>query len=282
MGSKRALDRFLGSISHLIRWSNLSLFGSSSIAKITILFPFVGYAILFNQFATDFFSTYFPHDNPRSTRASLVNTININRIYFIYFGLLFIGIGSAIFSLFAPDNLKRGADRTLNILYLSNMNSTLQVFESFRSALNLYKRGTQYNATLRKYAPNLKLVPSALNESFTETIERIVKKAALGRNLTEWHTFNGHRLMKGESISTQTTIRVLSDRPNGDEDLIHELLNGSEGHESDIYLLEYDLLDFSMFYRRLITAIFFIFGLSLLFVPTITTIIDVLSLVFIQ
>jgi hypothetical protein len=89
----------------LPNWNGLSLIGNSKVISLTIFVPFIGYLILFNNELVSYFVL----------SSELVGTVNssgsigyetISRLYFLYYGLISLGISSIGFSFFCPVNVK--------------------------------------------------------------------------------------------------------------------------------------------------------------------------------
>src|SRR4051794_39106992 len=94
-------------LSH-ISWSSIRRIGQSRLLTLTIIVPFLGSVILFNQAVVDLLSIspevvrrWFHLASERSDEAkATAHTLTLSRLYFVYFGLSFLGFGSAVFALF--------------------------------------------------------------------------------------------------------------------------------------------------------------------------------------
>ncbi|WP_139316307.1 hypothetical protein [Pseudochrobactrum sp. B5] len=94
-------------ISRCFVWSVLSNIGKSKIIKLTIFVPIIGMYLLFNDRVIDFLkfdSTFMK--NLGLNVDSDVNGFTFSNIYFVYFGLCFVGVGSFLFNIFCPDEIK--------------------------------------------------------------------------------------------------------------------------------------------------------------------------------
>lgn len=100
-------------LSH-ISWSSIRRIGQSRLLRLTIIVPFLGSVILFNQAVVDLLSIspelvrrWFHLASERSDEAkATAHIVTLARLYFMYFGLSFLGFGSAIFALFCPEAIK--------------------------------------------------------------------------------------------------------------------------------------------------------------------------------
>ncbi len=82
-------------------WSRLRFLGQSKPVKMTMFIPFIGYVILFNSYVVTFInSSFYFFDN---SEAQLPIGSNL---YFIYFGLCFLGIATFIFQIMCPTLIK--------------------------------------------------------------------------------------------------------------------------------------------------------------------------------
>lgn len=71
---------------------------------LTILAPFVGYLVLFNQTIVQQLSL--ATEILGSPAGDGVTAATLQRLYFLYFGLIFLGLGSGLFALFCPIEIK--------------------------------------------------------------------------------------------------------------------------------------------------------------------------------
>ena len=82
-------------------WSALRALGDSKAIKLTCLTPFFGYMIIFSERFHELFmqtGSYLNLSNPKQ--------IAISNAYFMYFGLIALGIASGLYALFAPNLTK--------------------------------------------------------------------------------------------------------------------------------------------------------------------------------
>ena len=82
----------------LLTWAQLRSAGNSRIVQTSVLFPLVGYLILFNDQVISFLSMHKLDHPPDGFLASIWT----RKLYFLYFGLMSLGIGSFIYSLRCP------------------------------------------------------------------------------------------------------------------------------------------------------------------------------------
>ncbi|WP_438461983.1 hypothetical protein [Marinomonas sp. PE14-40] len=87
------------------KWDTLRIIGKSKVANLTILMPFIGYLILFNQELVNYLELSKAVLNIADDNVEVSNT-SISRLYYLYFGLTFVGASSILFSLVCPSIIK--------------------------------------------------------------------------------------------------------------------------------------------------------------------------------
>jgi len=88
-------------------WVALRGIGNSKIVRLSAAFPLVGYLILFNDEVSKFLSMSVLHSDPET---GLVESIWRGKLYFVYFGLMAIGVASAIYQWLCPFIIKKHGD----------------------------------------------------------------------------------------------------------------------------------------------------------------------------
>jgi len=85
-------------------WTRLRSLSNSTAVKLTVFIPLIGYIVLFNSYVVDYLAL------SRHLFSSGDTISNISwRLIFIYFGLIFLAIGSAIYQFFCPVEIKQFA-----------------------------------------------------------------------------------------------------------------------------------------------------------------------------
>jgi hypothetical protein len=85
-------------------WHDLRSIGNSSLAKMTIVIPIVGYLVLFNEKLQDYLQL--SHELLAHQQAG---SSGLPRLLAIYFGLCFVAMASTLFALFCPLQVKKYA-----------------------------------------------------------------------------------------------------------------------------------------------------------------------------
>ena len=94
-------------LNQFIPWSSIASIGNSSPARLTALAPLIGYLIIYNQFIAEFFflsNSGMASDQPTLSVLDLLRDLKLT---FLYFGLVFFGIGAILFAFFAPRSVRK-------------------------------------------------------------------------------------------------------------------------------------------------------------------------------
>lgn len=84
-----------------LTWKTLKIIGSSRIVGFTAIVPFLGYLLLFNENIIHYFFI-----SPKVIESKTVLEESISRLYYLYFGLSFLGLSSILFALVCPIEIK--------------------------------------------------------------------------------------------------------------------------------------------------------------------------------
>lgn len=89
------------------KWSSLRTIGNSTLVRLTILIPIVGYLLLLNANISDFFRLHadlLPDACAKSS--SCAQTYWMARLYLLYFGLTFCGVASSLYQIRCDPRIK--------------------------------------------------------------------------------------------------------------------------------------------------------------------------------
>lgn len=273
--------------SPLFLWSKLAVIGRSRAVKLTILIPLVGTILIFNQNFHNFFqfSEKFIRDiGGDGAYASSDTGFYANSIYFLYFGLCFLGFGSFIFNVLCPDAIKNEPNidnyisetdlRENSVVAKSNLQFVL------RSYMNQVghpdDKRTMFNTEY----------PLELEEDFNQLIHDMFDATMNLPEMKEWSSggdsadadpsdtddeflasmYTG----SGYPNINQIAYNVLSS-PKAIWAFTMPFKNLSSIHAKDIGFVMYKTLNYGRYPARLYVFIFYATGFSLLLVPTIVT-----------
>ena len=93
-----------------MNWSSLRALGNSRLVQLTVLVPAFGYIIIVGehfQTVTAAVELYIPtvQAAPASESSFLEKIVSL-RLFFLYFGLTFLGLGSLVYQIFSPRLIK--------------------------------------------------------------------------------------------------------------------------------------------------------------------------------
>jgi hypothetical protein len=88
------------------KWSTLRVIGNSTLVRATVVMPFIGYLILFNSHVVDALRPAIELF-PDCADGSCAQSFMWSRLFFLYFGLMFLGTGAFIYQLRCDPNIKR-------------------------------------------------------------------------------------------------------------------------------------------------------------------------------
>lgn len=123
-------------------WESLRRIGQSKAMSLTILVPFLGYMILFNEQLVHFFQLSVQLV-PESVDVGRVSQATKIRLYYFYFGLTFLGIGSLLYQLFCPSLIKEhGSDRQfvrdeVQLMTVRRARNVIRYLSSWRNSSHL-------------------------------------------------------------------------------------------------------------------------------------------------
>lgn len=101
----KSISYFIHDSRLILTWESLARTGSSKLVSLTVLVPVFGYLIIFNQQVVSLFDLspyYIP--SIEENWAWLID--GKDRLYYFYFGLFFVGLGSIFYQIFCPAIVK--------------------------------------------------------------------------------------------------------------------------------------------------------------------------------
>ncbi|MVT00485.1 hypothetical protein [Devosia marina] len=263
-------------LSEGVRWSSLSKIGNSRIATITIFAPIIGYLVVFNSTLSEYVALVSPF-GAEPIGINAIDYLHSKRLYFLYLGVLGVGLATALYAALAPEPIKTSASAVDYVRHMSDLNTPNIVRDSFLSTISLYRR---YNNEEQRHPmfsggslSSLDRVSSALHPFIrsmfegTDTDIDILEHDAL-----DYGDEARESLVTGSgNVRTDSIMEILQSGRNIDRPFQYEFLNEVVKNPKDVFFLEYISLDYSAFARRVTVAVVYAVGFTLLLVPTITT-----------
>lgn len=124
-----------------ITWSKLRSLGNSHSVRLSALFPFVGFWILFNDQAHQFLKLSVL-DGDLAAQGCIA-AIWRNKLFFVYFGLLLMGIGSFIYQARCPYVVRKHADWSDYVIADGDAMTKMQIVDLGKAmAINMNHAGS--------------------------------------------------------------------------------------------------------------------------------------------
>jgi len=161
-------------------WEGLKIIGSSKVVGFTALIPFIGYLLLFNENLINYISI---SEHVIGYKVALKESIS--RLYYLYFGLSFLGLSSIAFAFFCPVEIKgitseyEYLEKEVNVMTYERLK---QLTNSYQSKLipesSLYEELSNY---VSEYKNSGQIATNAYwnNESRKVEYEKEIKNSAI-------------------------------------------------------------------------------------------------------
>jgi hypothetical protein len=168
----RLYGRKHAALSELILWSNLAKIGNATAMKLTVLVPFIGVFLLFNQQTEQLFKL--PEFFKSDLGISSGHSFSVTNLYFTYFGLCFLGASSFVFAIFCPTEIALEPNSETFALNSTSSETPVLAKASSRRVLGLHFE----NEFDEKKAPNPENPPD-LEGDFHSLMEELYTTAIL-------------------------------------------------------------------------------------------------------
>lgn len=266
-------------LSEAFKWSNLGAVGRSHLGRLTILAPFVGYLIVFNPSLVAFFHSSLPKMD-MSVPPWLLHLHSL-RLSFLYFGLLSLGAGIGLFTVFAPEQIR--SYRTVSE-YIADMEAVFSVplvKDKFENLILRFLR-LHDKATSHPVFGQSKLSFPFIAESYLHQLVAALFQE-LPEGLVETDNWNddieGTMVMASPyffvgaagHILTDNIMRVTLSGRLVDRNFREEMSTAAVSRRKEVFFLDYLSANYSAFVLRFFVAMFIFIGFAFLLLPTITT-----------
>lgn len=288
-------------------WSALRTLGVSRLVSLTMLTPFLGTIIIFNQSVVDLLRI--PDEIAAAFGLVRPSPFDLSsaRLKLTYFGLVFLGMASFSFAILCPNQVKRYAsaaefvqgDRELftppavsasaGDLAIAYDDRTLEhdygreATFSYPDAL-LRRFETVFSAIARPMIEEMEIADAAASEArpLGEPIDTslISPVEQVNEGQLRWEEEHNLWMRPGGGIDTSKLVKLMQSGRQGDRWYLDEMLFRAREHVIDIMVLEYGTADASRPAGRLAIMLLFGAGFALLFLPTAMTFAAVLRSVF--
>jgi hypothetical protein len=267
----------LSALSEGVRWSSLSKIGNSRVAAITIFAPIVGYLVVFNSTLSEYVTLVTPFA-AEPAGLDVIDYLHGKRLYFLYLGVLLVGLATVLYAALAPEPIKIAASAVDYVRHMSDLNTPNIIRDSFLSTIGIYLR---YNNDEERHPmfsgsslSSLERVSSTLHPFIRSMFEGANTDMDILEHDTPDEAEGGQQSFVTGSgyIRTDVIMEMLQSGRAVDRAFQYALLDEVIKHPKDVFFLEYISLDYSAFARRVTVAVVYAVGFILLLVPTITTV----------
>lgn len=305
----------VASIAEAATWQTLRSVGSSKIVSLTIAVPFIGYLIIFNDYFIDHAQiarqlvTFQGSDN--AANHDVQREISLSNLYFLYFGLVLLGIASIGFALFCPSEIKisssindfiRNSEEIKSpTLLVDNLEKVSYAYVEAMEQLQLDDTSQQnvydylsyperisslhYNLIHRIFEQNPELYGNDdAGEAESEAAEKISENSAgdLSENTGSTSFMDTFPYDQGTAnyLDVDRITTIIAGHPRVMSHFVQKFRSASFGFYKDILYLRYNILDSSRPYLRITIGLVYLMGFILLFVPTGKTLCLILKAAF--
>ena len=265
--------------SRVFVWSNIGSLGKSYIGRMTLVMPLIGYLVIFNPSFVSFFQSEIPGgivDAP-----SWLSSLHSRRLSFLYFGLLFVGCGMGLYILAAPEQIRRFPNASDYILEMEKVWSPALVWTSLITTIERsrnYSGGTAPHAVYCVGDPSFPdttaqflndIIASAFKElESTEILEDLADDELEGTMVEGSPYF---LQLKTGHIMTNRIMDFMTSGSRICEAFNAEMKQHILAKRKEVFFVEHGSLNFERYSVRLFIAAFYLVGIALLLIPTITT-----------
>lgn len=254
-------------------WSSIRRVGQSRLLALTIIVPFLGSLLLFNQYVVDVL-TLSPDIVKRllpihETAPDSARHLTMTRLYFVYFGLSALGVGSALFAMLCPLDIKTYDSSRAYIEAEAPLVSTVRMARIFPDIVQHYQFwfgdgfGQASSLTRRVGSPN------QYRDMFVEVISQMYLSSP---DMTD-ETAQGPGAFVGMrgGVDVDELLSAAMSGPGRGLYLEFRRRATKDEFKNDVLTLQYIALDHSKPWSRVAVAIFYGVGFLLLLIPTAVT-----------
>ena len=283
------IREYLEQLSNTLRWDKLGAVGRSNLGRLTILIPFVGYLIIFNPSFVNFFRQELPGGIPNTFE--WFSDLHELRLVYLYFGLLFLGLGNLLFVILAPEALRKHSDVSGYIQEMENVASPSLIGNKLDDTVARFQNANDGEAASPFFSGQslsfpgepsgylhdlivsiYRSVPADELPDDTETIEEPLGTMFLNSPYT-FHTGSGY-------TNTELIMKVLTTGNTAAFLLQRAFHQAAIDKSKEVFFVEYYSLGYSRFFVRVLVGFLFFAGFFALLVPTVTTSVLVLLSAF--
>lgn len=263
-----------------LKWSALRRVGNLPLMRAVMFAPVIGYLIIFNDYVFGFLKQVFinagvhPHED-----------VSVANIYFLYYGLICVGVASILYALSCPASIVRFADSTSFAREALDTRAKTIIMAYFDYIIaKLIANENRHNHDEKETADYPEDIRCLTCEIVVEIYKRYLEKERLSEEaLTEnsqeqtydnerWCEFH-RRFSTGSGYFVPEEIaKAVYEPPKALWSFTEPYRAiAAEVYAADIAVAKYEVDDYSRFALRLLTAFLYLIGFILLFIPSART-----------
>lgn len=239
-------------------WTSLASIGESPLVRLTILVPFIGYFILYNDYALSFFSSSFEYLRGGGIEQQAPSSA-LHRLNMLYFGLTALGIASFAYTVSAPRELVRHRTEGDYLQYMSVISTPAMLRRSIYKTIDGY--GLNAHSTEGMSLAKLGF-PDRLRTAIWDLIRDASGLAKPARGFNPTISETGYPVY-------DDLFEILYFRNAATKLAVGEFEHVLHYVEKDVWQLEYIRKNHSVPMVRLLVLGFYIVGFALLFYPSV-------------
>lgn len=276
---------WLSDLTDRITWQTLGFIGRSFVGRLTIFAPFVGYLIIFNPSFEEFFASTVPQSAEHHW--GTVYSIHELRLYFLYFGLIFLGCGIILFNLFAPASVRHFPFESGYIEEMESVKSDSLVksrLDSIILSFLTYNRGEQRSPFFSEQHLSFPGRPAFfLHDLIAEILFSMPKedmpRPSTSEPLGTLFQSSPHVITSGDSFITTDEVmtRMFESGITAEQSYYRNFRHYAVPFSKQIFFVDYVAANYSSHIARCFTFLLYIVGFILLALPTLTTSLLILS-----
>lgn len=271
------------------RWSKLARFGSSNLARLTIVTPFLGFLIFLNVNLEGYIEL-----GPSELGEGWLKYFSDRRVVLLYLGLTVLGSAVGVFSILAPDAVASSRKYSDYIAFKEETKTSNAVEGSLEKILDfcMSYMGTEYNPSFFDIRPNRdfpeKIQDSILrlvNEVYAQSDEIYIRGFESGSLKDQEVSENSEDdrpqyLMYNGMPDTDIILESIASRRRVEFPMWKGFFLTANKFSIDVFRLEYLIADYSRPNLRLLVFSLIALGTIVTIVPTVISIFLVLFLSF--
>lgn len=267
-------------LNQFIPWSSIASIGNSSPARLTALAPLIGYLIIYNQFIAEFFflsDSGLGSDQPTLSFLDLLRDLKLT---FLYFGLVFFGIGAILFAFLAPRSVRKYKTPEEFVLAMGEAQTEWLIVDNLTRVGSAAWGGDWHNDLDRYGQTSLSFtddtlyqLDAILEHAGHNTFVNVEEAGEPTQIDQDVGFYNGLG-----NVMTDRVLECILSKRRVDRALWHNAIEViRDDRASDVFYMAYSFDEWSKFGARLSCSIMFALGGTLLSIPTIITSIEVIS-----